>query len=147
MAVLRATRLWTAQLMAGLVKPAQNQPGRPLEETHSGVRSTTAYVYTVPPGKKAIIRTITSVLNGIPPSGEEPTVKYYLEPFNTGAAYEFHYFWFVDHTTSTMEGVWRIESNWSGNITLNAGDKVRAVLVCTRHVMSVGSGMLLNEQQ
>lgn len=140
MAVLRANRLWTAALPPALTRPVVLPSPDPKEPEAGGLASAT-YVYTCPTGKRAIIRTLTTVLQNIPPSSEEPTVKYYIHD-PAGWGWAFHYFWFVDHSKDI--GVWILESNWSGQMVLNAGDKVRAVWACTAEGVTVGSGMLLD---
>lgn len=136
MAVIRAKRLWLANL------PPTTASTKPVPTIDSGGPRTIKKVYTCPPGKRAIIRTITCALTAVPAAGNEPTYQVVVYSSTFGWCL-IHYFWFVDHSQEIA--VWKLDDTWNGQLVLHAGDYIELRSQCPVQLDSSGSGHELNE--
>lgn len=156
MAVIRAKLLWATavQPYSQLVQNAAVIPGGvtgdppdrfaapdQIPQTPEGLAGTKV-LYTVPAGKRAIIRGMNTAQYSQPPGGEEPVFRLYLFPPGQGGVLVRH-FWWVRHLDAVAE--WKLEDNWTGTIVLHAGWRVEMQNSSTVDIHTQGSGHELNE--
>lgn len=144
MAVIRSANLWgracpptlrvedlpASQVGEPLQRPAL-RPGEPRGQ----------HLYTVPAGKRAIIRSLDTNLGAIPPAGQEPTFRIWM--FAGSAVISIRFCWWVDH--GAQIAYWKTEDNWYGMIVLLAGWHLEMENLSTVTIYSNGSGHVLNE--
>lgn len=142
MAVLRATQLFVHKCApSGRSRPTPATPTpSPLPETPE----TRAYelVYTVPPGKRAILRCFTAVLGNIPPQGTEPDYWVQLTGPDIPGTYFVHWYWFVDHTSGT--GMWQLCDTWEPMLVMNEYQQLYVANQSTQFMSVTGSGHLVD---
>lgn len=144
MAVIRAKRLWAASVFGGTLEtlPAQEAPVPPIRDPDSGVRAT--WVYTVPAGKRAIVRTATFTLESPPGPTESPTMAAWLRV--SGLPFPFAWFWFWFRSTEDAYSRYTIHAQFNGQLVLHAGDSVEINHGAAGiYLNCIGSGHELNE--
>jgi hypothetical protein len=138
MAVIRSSRLFTARLPVNMAaKPSI--PGVP-DDRDAATTLGQITCFTCPPGHKAILRNLTTVMFGIPTAGSEPVCYTGLTPVS-GTAVDIHWFWFVEHTANMA--AWRLSESWQCNVVLNAGDQLSMRLVAPIEASAHGSGHII----
>lgn len=146
-AVIRAKRLWSFQVLSGLeeeLNPTSLSDTATPELATLPSTPRALQVYTVPAGKRAIIRSITTCLETSPAGGAEPTGDYYLNlPTNPHTQVMLLRVWFVDHTTQLAVPV--ITHVWNGQAVLHAGEGITLAHSHAGIVHTHGSGHELNE--
>lgn len=112
MAVLRATRFYAAQLGATKRPGVAPLPADPRAD---------AILYTVPSGRKAILRSATANLIGPLPTGNP---YYHLKILHVGDSSPtvIHFCWFFDPNTDPR--FYLFTNIWNGQVVLNAGEKL-----------------------
>lgn len=138
MAVIRAKRLWLAGIPPNVFTD-ELAPQPPEVGTQSWG------VYTVPPGKRAIVRSMTFQLPDPPASGNHPSCAAWVQP--AGMPYQVRVFWgwFFEYTGPTT-GQYRLWHHFNGQLVLHAGDLMSFSHTSTGQDMDVmGSGHELNE--
>lgn len=138
MAVIRAKRLWWGSVPSGTLAGVM-----PAGEGEPETRAT--QVYTVPLGKRAILRTATFTLENIPAAGTSPTMAAWMRPFNTGGfQVAFFWHWFFESTSGIIQ--YRLHAQWDGILVLHAGDQIAINHGATGiYLNTTGSGHELNE--
>lgn len=132
MAIIRSRRLFTVNVPAAAEVQALDEEINPLAWTP---------VYTCPSGFRAIMRTLTLVLNWQPPPGEESTASVQLVP----PGLQIHWNWFLHHY-SPETAVWDFEDTWNAMVVLHGGDRLEVANNSTVLLSCHGSGHLLPEQ-
>lgn len=107
MAVLRASRLYATTIF-----PSARDLPQPRAETE---------VYVVPAGYRAIVRTMVTVLNQIPPTGTDPYFQVILF-LAAGGGLNVRWHQWLETTGTTSR--WRPEDTWNGQLVLEAGDRL-----------------------
>lgn len=115
MAVIRAKRLWVLTLAGARDVPVELPTLGDIPETYF----TQADLYTVPAGKRAIVRTSSTTLGGVPPGGTEPT-SYLILRRAGGFEDAIRWAWYVDHHSGVAN--WVLNDVWNGQIVMHAGD-------------------------
>lgn len=131
MAVIRASKLWLTEIPPSSVDGFDNP-----EE--NAVRTE---VYTCPPGKKTIVRTATFILTSVTAAGQEPVVLLVHQPAGSTGWYYTYWFWFIEHLPNLAN--WRLMGQFSGQIVLNAGDKLAVENRSTVYMHTAGHGHVL----
>lgn len=142
MAVLRATQLFVYKCsptrrdvpvpVPPIGSPRPDAPELQAAET----------VYTVPAGKRAIIRSFMATLGNVPPTGTEPNYWVQLSGPGLASTYYVHWFWFVDHAHQI--GVWRLHDTWSPMLVMNEGQQLHVTNLSPQFLSIVAGGHLLN---
>lgn len=158
MAVIRATQLFVYKCAPNAaldVLPAREpDPVLGDETRNSGVPGLLPQppdprvyetVYTVPAGKRAILRSFQATLGAIPASTElEPNYWVQISGGALPGTYYVHWFWFVDHTGS--QPLWQLTDSWEPMLVMHAGQRLAVQNVSTQFLSVIGSGHLLPEQ-
>lgn len=136
MAVLRASRLWAATAWPEVFGVG--------EEPRPGVEPLAAGdVFVCPEGKKAIIRHISSVMDG-PWNPNAPEVQYKIRT-PSGGTYWFHRRRWQPYTGSTQDPETRFELLWYGMVVVEPGDVVNIRNAgAAFYTHTYGSGMLVD---
>lgn len=128
MAVIRAQRLWI--------------------DTRLG-DSPEYQLYTVPAGKRAIIRTISVMWSEIPESLTNLEQAWIMATV-AGVRHGVFWTWPIPDSTQaiTNDPTWQLSKVWNGQLVLHAGDTISAFHVYTTMLVSTfGSGHELLENQ
>lgn len=149
MAVIRATRLWLARVNTGLrvgTLPEGGDSARPIDRAsleRTPEFRAPLHVFTCPEGSKAIIRTMTHSLSGYP---TEVNASFFIdvEPMPLGTGYTIHWgSWKEFQTPNDPDGQWVNTRIWSGQLVLNAGDRVHVLNGASKMIYSHASGHVL----
>lgn len=135
MAVIRAKRLWAAVLPAASLEDS-------LRELEPAPQAPLTAVYTVPPGKRAIIRTMTLATEYIGTPGSEPTTNVYIRSPSLGWILVWRYWW-VRHENSLAE--WQVTAAFNGQVVLHASDSIEISSNMATAQFAHGSGHELLE--
>lgn len=142
MAVLRATQLFVYKCAPA----ARNVPGplpvppRPRPESPEGRAA--EVVYTVPAGKRAILRTFTAVMGNVPPDGSSPTYWLSLSGGGLAGTYYLHWFYFVIHYPDFND--FALAETWQPMLVLNAGQQLTVTNITPQFLSVAGFGHLLD---
>lgn len=135
MAIIRSKRLFIRTIGPAAAGTLQaSTPGVP---DHLDPKAWTD-VYTCPPGKRAILRSMQATLDSTPP-GTEPVYVVVVWPYGTTV----HWYWFVDH--GSQIAVWRIHETWSPMLVLHSGDILSVANASIVNLHVSGSGHELPE--
>lgn len=140
MAVIRAKRLW---LMDSLGPTVGAVPVTEVDEHGLIEERASTTLYTVPAGKRAILRHASFTLTATPAGGAEPTMNLKLRDAVTNKNLIVYWFWFVEHGSNIA--VWRLWTGWNGQLVMHAGDIISLSHTFAGTLHTSGSGHELNE--
>lgn len=141
MAVIRAKRLFAAAVPGNVV--ADLPALTPTIEAHTPELRLVS-LYTVPPGKRAILRFISLTTMGPPATGSEPYFTIFLTDVATGqGTLHFHWGGFVSKTAELA--TWRFNQQWTGTLVMHPGDQLSMNHNASVPIATIGSGHELNE--
>lgn len=141
MAVIRAKRLFSAYIDPGTLLDEIEDLPAPQPTLPPQARA--SLVYTVPAGKRAIIRSMTFALDRLPAAGQYPSMACWLTP---AGSIEHCVFWFWFYQRIEGAGYVLPYGWWNGQLVLHAGDQISVNHgAIGMYLHAVGSGHELNE--